>query len=68
MGYLDTNLAFDKNLILPKASTKKLALKVYANINKDNILKYYPNWWRIICYIISIIPFYIIKKMIKFIK
>tara|TARA_B110000971_G_C19848137_1_gene425782 strand:- start:59 stop:802 length:744 start_codon:yes stop_codon:yes gene_type:complete len=68
LGYLDTNLAFDKNLILPKASTKKLALKVYANINKDNILKYYPKWWGIICYIISITPFYIIKKTIKFIK
>jgi len=68
LGYLDTNLASDKDLIFPKACTKKLALKVYNNINKDNIIKYYPNWWGVICYLISIIPFYIIKKMIKFIK
>tara|TARA_B110000211_G_C14000981_1_gene518482 strand:+ start:517 stop:1260 length:744 start_codon:yes stop_codon:yes gene_type:complete len=68
LGYLDTSLASDKDLIFPKASTKELALRVYNNINKDSIIKYHPNWWRIICYTISIIPFYIIKKMIRFIK
>ena len=33
LGYLDTNLSFDKKLILPKGSTKKLAKIVYKNLN-----------------------------------
>lgn len=68
LGYLDTNLSFDKKLILPKASTKQLATKVLKNIGKNNIKKYYPGWWGLISYFISIIPFFIIKKMFKFIK
>ena len=68
LGYLDTNLTFDKNLILPKASTKKLATKVYQNINKDNLKKYYPFWWGLICLIIKLMPFFILKKITKFIN
>ena len=68
LGYLDTNLAFDKNLILPKASTKQLATKVFENMSKKDIKKYYPSWWGLISYFISLIPFFIIKKLFKFIK
>jgi|TARA_B110001452_G_scaffold209506_1_gene179803 short-subunit dehydrogenase len=68
LGYLDTNLAFNKKLILPKASTKQLAIKVFKNIDKNNIKKYYPGWWGLISYFISLIPFFIIKKLFKFIK
>ena len=68
LGYLDTNLAFDKNLLLPKSSTKQIALKVFKNINKKNLRKYYPIWWGIINYLINIIPFVILKKIVKFIK
>ena len=68
LGYLDTNLTFDKKLILPKASTKQLSAKVLKNMNKSNIKKYYPSWWGLISYLISLIPFFIIKKLFKFIK
>ncbi len=68
LGYLDTNLAFDKKLILPKASTKKLSIKIFKNINKSNIREYYPTWWWLISYFISLIPFFVIKKLFKFIK
>ena len=68
LGYLDTNLAFDEKLSLPKASTKQLALEVVKNMKKNNIKKYYPLWWGLISYFISLIPFVVIKKIFKFIK
>ena len=68
LGYLDTNLTFDKKLILPKASTKKLANKVYQNINKENLKRYYPFWWGFICLVIKVTPFFILKKITKFIN
>ena len=68
LGYLDTNLAFDKKLILPKASTEQLAKKIFKNMDKNNIKEYYPGWWGLISYFISLIPFFIIKKLFKFIK
>ena len=68
LGYLDTNLAFDEKLILPKASTKQLAFKVFKNMKKNNIKKFYPKWWGLISYCISLIPFFAIKKLFNFIK
>jgi short-subunit dehydrogenase len=68
LGYLDTNLAFDEKLNLPKASTKILAAEVFKNMKKNNLNKYYPSWWALISYFISLIPFFVIKKLFKFIK
>jgi len=68
LGYLDTNLSFDEKLILPKASTKQLAFEVFKNIKKNNIKKFYPKWWGLISYCISLIPFFAIKKLFNFIK
>ena len=42
LGYLNTNLAFGKNLLLPKGSTKKLAGIVFKNLNKKFKKKYFP--------------------------
>ena len=43
LGYLDTNLAFGKDLILPKGSTLKLANIVYKNlkVNFKNLFLYF---------------------------
>ena len=68
LGYLDTNLAFDEKLSLPKASTKYLALEVFKNMKKNNMNNYYPKWWGLVAYFISLIPISIIKKLFQFIK
>ena len=66
LGYLDTNLSFDKKLILPKGSTKKLAKIVYKNLNLQGSKKFFPFWWFFINYLIKILPFFITKKIIKY--
>ena len=68
LGYLDTNLSYDKKLLLPKGSTKKLSKIVYKNLNLHGVKKFFPYWWFFIDYLIKILPFFITKKIIKYFK
>tara|TARA_B100001027_G_scaffold182335_1_gene133971 strand:- start:810 stop:1550 length:741 start_codon:yes stop_codon:yes gene_type:complete len=68
LGYLDTNLAFGKNLLLPKGSTKKLAGIVFQNLNKKFKKKYFPPFWSFVAIILKIIPFSIILSLKRFFK
>ena len=63
LGYLDTNLSFGKDLKLPKSSVKKLSNIVYKNKNKTFKKMYYPSYWKLIHFIIKIIPFSILRKL-----
>lgn len=65
LGYLDTNLAFGKDLALPKGSTKKLAIKVYKNRNVKFNITYYPHIWLYISLILKLIPFSLLKIISK---
>jgi short-subunit dehydrogenase len=67
LGYIDTNLSYGKELILPKGSAKKLAHIVYNNLNKNSIKIFYPFWWRFINIFLKIIPFYFLKIFYKII-
>ena len=68
LGYLDTNLSSGKKLLLPKGSPKNLAKIVFKNLNKKSFKNYYPGWWKIIDLIIKMIPFFILKNVIKHLK
>ena len=68
LGYLESNMTFGRKLFLPKGSTKKLAKIVYKNINKKYKKVYFPYWWAPISYILIILPFFIIRNLIKVIK
>ena len=68
LGYLDTNLAFGKNLLLPKASTKKLAKFVYKNRNSFFKKSYYPKYWALVGFFLKLLPFTIIIKIYKFLN
>ena len=68
LGYLESNMTFGKNLILPKGSTNKLANIVYKNINKKYKKIYFPFWWVVISFILKVLPFVLIKNFIKLIK
>lgn len=67
LGYIDTNLSYGKDLILPKGSAKKLAHIIYNNLNKNSIKLFYPNWWKYINIVFKIIPFFFIKIFYKII-
>ena len=66
LGYLDTNLSFEKKLLLPKGSPAKLAKIVYKNLDKKGVKKFFPFWWVFIDMAIKILPFFISKKIIKY--
>ena len=68
LGYLESNMTFGKNLILPKGSTNELANIVYKNINKKYKKIYFPFWWGAISFILKVLPFVLIKNFIKLIK
>ncbi len=65
LGYLDTNLAFGKDLILPKGSTFKLANIVFKNLKKNFKKTYYPLFWSAIGFILKITPFSILIRLYK---
>ena len=65
LGYLDTGLSFEKKLLLPKGSTKKLAKLVFSNLDINGGKFFYPFWWKLIDLAINILPFSIVKFVIK---
>ncbi len=65
LGYLDTNLAFGKKLVLPKGSTKKLAHIVFKNKKSYFKKTFFPKYWGIISFALKIIPFSILVKLYK---
>ena len=68
LGYLESNMTFGRKLILPKGSTKNLANVVFKNIRKKYKKIYFPFWWGFISYVLRILPFTLIERLIKFIK
>lgn len=68
LGYLDTNLAFGKKLLLPKGKIRKLARIVYKNKEKKIVKRYFPFFWGIISIIFKLLPILIIVKFKKFFK
>ena len=65
IGYLDSNLAYGRKLLLPKGSVKKLASKVRKNLKKNYKKSYFPSWWFFIVIIIKLLPFSFIRSIYK---
>lgn len=65
LGYLDTGLSFEKKLLLPKGSTKKLAKLVFSNLNISGDKFFFPFWWKLISLAINILPFSFVKFIVK---
>lgn len=68
LGYLNTNLAFGKKLILPKGKTSNLAKKVFKWRDKKFKVSYYPGYWSVISLALKLVPFSVINIISKFIK
>lgn len=63
LGYLDTNLAFGKRTLLPKASTEILAQRIFDNLQNDFGVTYYPRYWYAINLVLKITPWAIFKRL-----
>tara|TARA_B100001939_G_scaffold199665_1_gene171624 strand:+ start:72 stop:812 length:741 start_codon:yes stop_codon:yes gene_type:complete len=68
LGYLNTGLAFGKDLKLPKGEVKKLARTVFKNKNKKIIMKYFPSFWKIISLSLRLLPLGVLLKFKSFTK
>ncbi len=63
LGYLDTNQAFGKRTLLPRANPDKLAGRIYKDLQKDFGVVYYPGYWRLIHLILRILPWRVYKHL-----
>jgi short-subunit dehydrogenase len=63
VGYLDTNQAFGKRTLLPRAHPMKLASRVHRNLAKDFGVAYHPRYWHIIHLALRLTPWAVFKRL-----
>lgn len=63
LGYLDTNLAFGRRTLLPRASPERLASRVVRNLSRGVGVVYYPRFWRPLCAALSLLPWALLKRL-----
>lgn len=63
LGYMNTQMAFGIRTLLPKADPGKLSHVVLSNINRDIGIAYYPRFWRLIHWVVRMIPWPLYKHL-----
>lgn len=63
LGYLDTNQAFGKRTLLPRANPDKLADRICRDLQKDFGVVYYPGYWRLIHLTLRVLPWRVFKYL-----
>lgn len=63
LGYMNTNLAFAFNVMLPKGDPKKIAAKVYRDLEKDFGVRFFPGYWLVLSLIIKIFPWRLYRRL-----
>jgi NAD(P)-dependent dehydrogenase (short-subunit alcohol dehydrogenase family) len=63
LGYLDTNLSFAQDTKLPRAAPVKCAEHVFRRRHDDAGVVYYPHYWRPICAVLRLLPWFVFRKL-----
>jgi short-subunit dehydrogenase len=63
LGYLDTNQAFGKKTLLPRAKPEGLCQQIIDNLQKDFGTTYYPKYWGLITLFLKATPWFLFKRM-----
>lgn len=63
LGYLDTNLAFGRKLLFPKADPSHVARRVAENLNRGGGKWHLPSFWKPIVMILRILPWSIFQRL-----
>jgi short-subunit dehydrogenase len=63
LGYLDTNLAFGRRTLLPRADPSRLAARVVRDMGRRGGVVYYPPAWRLVCAVLPLLPFVVFKRL-----
>ncbi len=62
-GFLDTNMAYGIRTPLPKANPERFADKVVRGLSKDFGVRYFPAWWRPICALLRLAPWWLVRRL-----
>lgn len=63
LGYLDTNLAFGRRTLLPRANLESLSQRILDNLHRDFSVAYYPRYWYFLIPVLKMIPWFLFKRM-----
>ena len=63
LGYVDTSMSFGKKLLFPASSPERTARFIIKNLYSGKRIIYFPKFWRIITFIVKLIPWTIYKKL-----
>jgi short-subunit dehydrogenase len=63
LGYLDTQQAYGKKLLFPKADPHKLADVVVRSLRRDFGVRYYPGFWWMIVAILRALPWPVFRRV-----
>jgi len=63
VGYLDTGMAFTNRTPLPKASPERLADIVARQGDADFGRRYYPSYWRPLCFVLRWLPWRVYRTL-----
>jgi short-subunit dehydrogenase len=62
-GYVDTNLAFGRPLLFPKADPRRLAERVVADLGRARGRRYLPGYWGALARLVRALPFPVFRRM-----
>lgn len=63
LGYLDTNLAFGRRTLLPRADPARLAARVVRDLGRREGVMYHPALWRLVCAALALLPFSVYRRL-----
>lgn len=63
LGYLDTNLSFGIYTLFPKANPLSVSNHVISKIHRQFGVAYYPKYWKYICWMVKLTPWFIFKHL-----
>jgi short-subunit dehydrogenase len=63
LGYLDTNLAFGRRTLLPRADPARLAERVVRDLGRREGVLYHPRAWRLVAAALPLVPFSIYRRL-----
>jgi len=63
LGYLDTNLAFGRKTLLPRADPDRLAARVVRDLGRAEGIVYHPGMWRPVCVLLEFVPWFVFKRL-----
>ena len=63
LGYIATQQSFGKNLMFPLTTPKKVAERVFRNLENDQSFFYFPRYWSIVAKLVAFLPWIVFKKL-----